>query len=169
MPKSKRLSDDQMQELSAARKNNKGKSAEKRLKALLLYGEGFKRSEIADKTGFVKTYITELAGKYRRGGIEAIVGNHYKGNRRNLSFDQEAALLEPFKERAALGQMVEVSEIEKAYEKACGHSLENSSGQIYRVLKRHGWRKVMPRSKHPKKATEAEIEASKKLSPWSES
>ncbi|MCI8758540.1 MAG: winged helix-turn-helix domain-containing protein [Oscillospiraceae bacterium] len=35
--------------------------------------------------------------------------------------------------------------------------------QIYCVLHRHGWRKVMPRSKHPKKASEDEIAASKKL------
>ncbi len=31
------------------------------------------------------------------------------------------------------------------------------------VLKRKGWRKVMPRSKHPKKASPEAIEASKKL------
>ena len=30
------------------------------------------------------------------------------------------------------------------------------------VQKRHNWRKVMPRSKHPQKADEEEIEASKK-------
>ncbi|MDE7249890.1 MAG: winged helix-turn-helix domain-containing protein, partial [Lachnospiraceae bacterium] len=33
---------------------------------------------------------------------------------------------------------------------------------IYCVLKRHGWRKVMPRSRHPKKASEEVIETSKK-------
>ena len=160
MPKKHSLSDGQMLELGDARKANKDKNIDSRLKALLLYGQGMKHHVIAAKTGFVATYITELARKYRNNGIEAIVGNHYKGNRRNLTFAQEAALLEPFKERAALGQMVEVSEITRTYEEACGHSLENSSGQIYRVLKRHGWRKVMPRSKHPKKAGEAEIEAS---------
>lgn len=52
--------------------------------------------------------------------------------------------------------------IEIAYEKAVGHHI--SSGQIYRVLWRHGWRKVMLRSKHPKKASEEVIEASKKSS-----
>jgi hypothetical protein len=31
------------------------------------------------------------------------------------------------------------------------------------LLERHDWRMVMPRGKHPKKASEAEIEASKKL------
>lgn len=31
------------------------------------------------------------------------------------------------------------------------------------MLERHGWRKVMPRSKHPQKASEEAIEASKKI------
>ena len=31
------------------------------------------------------------------------------------------------------------------------------------VLERHGWRKVMPRSKHPQKASDEAIEASKKI------
>ena len=56
--------------------------------------------------------------------------------------------------------MVEISEIAKAYQAAVDHPVSN--GQIYFVLHRHGWRKVMPRSKHPKKASEEEIAASKK-------
>lgn len=48
-----------------------------------------------------------------------------------------------------------------AYEERVGHSI--GSSQIYRVLERHGWRKVMPRSKHPKKASEEVIAISKKL------
>ena len=163
MPKKHKLSDDQMAELKEACKANRDKNVDKRLKALLLYGEGIKHSIIADKTGFVTTYITELAGKYRKNGITAIASNNYQGNRRNLTFDQEAALLLPFKEKASKGQMVEINEITRAYEQATGKSLEKSNGQIYYVLARHGWRKVMPRSKHPKGAAEAEIEASKKL------
>ena len=169
MSKKHKLSDEQMLELKEARKSNKDKNVDNRLKALLLYGEGVKHSAIADKTGFVTTYITELAGKYRRNGITAVAGNNYKGNRRNLTFDQEATLLLPFKEKAAKGQMVEISEIVRAYEQATGKSLEKSNSQIYYVLARHGWRKVMPRSKHPKSATEVEIETSKKLTPLSES
>ncbi len=56
---------------------------------------------------------------------------------------------------------VSVHDIETAYREAVGHSIGTS--QIYYVLHRHGWRKVMPRSKHPKKASDEVIEASKKL------
>jgi DNA polymerase-1 len=36
-------------------------------------------------------------------------------------------------------------------------------GYVYRVLERQDWRRVMPRSRHPKAADEATVEASKKL------
>ena len=75
--------------------------------------------------------------------------------------EDEAALLGPFREKAEKGQIVEVSEIKASYEQAVGHTIGGS--QIYYVLRRNGWRKVMPRGKHPKKASEEAIEASKKL------
>ena len=53
------------------------------------------------------------------------------------------------------------SQLISSYEQAVGHRTGGS--QIYYVLRRHGWRKVMPRSKHPKKASEEVIETSKKL------
>lgn len=103
--------------------------------------------------------MTRLVAKYRDKGIEAIAGNHYGGNRRNMSVSEEAAILAPFKERAEKGELVEISEIAKAYQATVDHPVSN--GQIYFVLHRHGWRKVMPRSKHPQKASEEEIAASK--------
>ena len=63
--------------------------------------------------------------------------------------------------------MVSVRDIETAYQEAVGHSI--GTGQIYYVLRRHGWRKIMPRSRHPKKASEEVIETSKKLKPESAS
>ena len=156
------ISEEQIGELEKARKKNKDKNVEKRLKALLLCAGGKKRGEIAQETGFEKTYISKLVSKYYNEGIASIVENHYPGNHRNLSFAEEEALLEPFKKAAEKGQIVEVSAIKRAYEEAIGRPLK-SHGQIYYVLKRHGWRKVMPRSKHPNKASEEAIEASKKL------
>ena len=78
-----------------------------------------------------------------------------------MSAEEEAALLEPFQAEAENGQIVEVSKIKAQYEEAVGHSIGGS--QIYYVLERNGWRKVMPRSKHPKKASEEVIATSKKL------
>lgn len=160
-----RYTDEDRAIIAAARKANKDKRAEKRLYALELRASGKSIAEAAKIAGFNSAHITRLTAKYQKGVIEAISGNHYGGNRRNMSIEDEAALLEPYRKRAEEGQVVELSEIEAAYEKAVGHTI--GKGQIYRVLRRQGWRKVMPRSKHPKKADEKAIEASKKLRPKS--
>ncbi len=156
-----KITEEQKNEIIEARRKNKDKRTEDKLKVLFLRTEGFKAKEISEATGFHLAYICTIVSKYFHGGIEAIVGNHYRGNRRNMSFKEEGALLEPFMEQAAKGQIIDTAELEKRYEEAVGHRI--GSGQIYRVLKRHGWRKVMPRSRHPKKASEEVIEASKKL------
>jgi len=156
-----RYTDKDREIITAARKANKDKRAEKRLHALELRASGKSAEEVAVAVGFHASTITRLTEKYVKGGIEAISGNHYGGNRRNMSVEKEAEILEPFRVLAEKGQMLSVDEIKKKYEAEAGHSI--GSGQIYRVLHRHDWRKVMPRSKHPKKASDEEIDSSKKL------
>ena len=156
-----KFSSEEIAAIKAARKNNKDKRADARLKALELRAEGMKSGEVSQATGFHPAYVTTLVAKYRDKGLEAISGNHYGGNHRNMSFEEEAAILAPFKARAEKGELVEISEIKDVYQHAVGHSIGTS--QIYYVLHRHGWRKVMPRSRHPKKASEEVIETSKKL------
>ena len=157
-----KFSEEEIEEIVQARRENKEKRVEARLKALEMRARTVKASEIAELTGFHSAYISQLAAKYKNGGIEAITGNHYGGNRRNMSFEEEAAILAPFRERAAKGEMIEIKEIKASYQAAVDHPI--SVAQIYYVLHRHGWRKVMPRSRHPQKANDATIEASKKLS-----
>lgn len=83
-----------------------------------------------------------------------------------MSLEEESELLDRFQKKAEQGQVLDIREIADAYEKVVGHPV--SRGQIYRVLHRHGWRKVMPRSKHPKKASDEVIATSKKLTSESE-
>jgi hypothetical protein len=78
-----------------------------------------------------------------------------------MSNAQEEAILKEFNETAQLGRIITPSEIKKRYDEVLGR--ETKPTFIYAVLKRHGWRKVMPRSKHPNKASDEVIEASKKL------
>lgn len=152
--------EEEIKAIQQARKENKDKRVEARLKALELRAEGQKAKEITKATGFHPAYVTQLVAKYRDHGLEAITGNHYVGNHRNMSVEEEAEILAPFKAEAEEGKMVAVKEIAKAYQEAVNHRV--SKGQIYCVLHRHGWRKIMPRSKHPKKASKEDIESSKK-------
>ena len=158
---------EEKQEIKAAREKNRDKNVEKRLEVLELRAEGLRNKEISEKTGFHTQYITVLVSRYKANGLSSITENHYHGNRRNLSYEEEAAVLEPFCQAARAGKMVSVHDIKTAYQEAVGHSI--GSGQIYYVLRRHGWRKIMPRSRHPKKASEEVIETSKKLKPESAS
>jgi len=57
--------------------------------------------------------------------------------------------------------VIVAKDIKKAFDEKLGR--DTGRGYIYMVLERNGWRKIMPRSKHPKKADDATIEASKKL------
>ena len=161
MAKSYAIYQSQLLEIQAARKKNRNKNIERRLYVLVMRAEGKSLEEISEKTGYHISTASKLIARYMRDGISAIAENHYKGNRRNMSFEEEAAILAPFIERAERGEMVDIKEIAAAYQKAVPHKVSDT--QIYYVLHRHGWRKVMPRSRHPKKASEAAIEASKKL------
>ena len=161
MAKSYAISQSQLVEIEAARKKNRNKNIERRLYVLVMRAEGKSLEEISEKTGYHISTASKLIARYMRDGISAIAENHYKGNRRNMSFEEEAAILTPFIERAKRGEMVDIKEIAAAYQKAVPHKISDT--QIYYVLHRHGWRKIMPRSRHPKKASEEAIEASKKL------
>ena len=160
------FTEEQIQEITNAAKANKRKVVDRRLRALLMRAKGNKLAEIAQATGYSFSNITKLVRTYREGGVAAIAENHYGGKHRNMSYEEEAALLKPFEKEAEAGRMVEISEIKAAYQEAVGHSVETA--QIYYVLHGHKWRKVMPRSRHPKKASEEVIETSKKLTPESQ-
>lgn len=152
---------EQMSEIKQARKKNRDKRVEAKLKALAMRGEGASAKEISDATGFHPAYVSTLVSKYIHNGMKAITGNHYGGNRRNMTFEEETAFLEQFIDDADGGQITDVSAIKAAYDEKIGH--ETGHGQIYYVLHRHGWTKKMPRSKHPKSADREAVEASKKL------
>ena len=150
--------------IEEARKVNRDKQTEKRLKVLSMRCDGKTLEEIARVSGFHRSHVSNLIRKYFEEGLASVAEKHYTGNRRNMSMEEEA-FLEPYRGQAEQGHMLDVGEIAAAYEKKVGHRI--GSGQIYRVLQRHGWRKVMPRSKHPKKASKEVIAASKKLKPES--
>lgn len=158
-----KISKENVAEIKEYRKKVKDKNIDRRLYALQLLGEGHKPKEISEKLDADKRQISLWAKNFcERGGIEGFVKKPGGRFRENMSYEDEANLLEQFKTQAEKGQIIEISEIKKEYDKRLGR--KTNPRQIYAVLSRHNWRKVMPRSKHPKKADEEAIEASKKLS-----
>jgi len=160
MPKTYGFEAAQQEEIKAALKKVKEAKLSLKLQVLDLRTRGYKNAEIAQITGYSKSRVSAIVCTYAKQGIGYFLQENRKsGNRRNMSYEEEAKLLAQFEELAQAGQIVETGEIKKVYEDKVGHRIGGQ--QIYLVLARHGWRKVMPRSKHPKKASDEAIEASK--------
>ncbi|NEO74587.1 winged helix-turn-helix domain-containing protein [Moorena sp. SIO3H5] len=119
--------------------------------------------EIALHIGVSKGFVRKVIQQYNRQG-EIGLSTPGKGGRHNcyLSWEQEKELIDSFKEKACLGQVATAIQIKFAYEKECGFIVHKTT--IYRLLKRHQWRKIVPRPSHPKKDPNA-IEQFKKTFP----
>jgi transposase len=78
-----------------------------------------------------------------------------------MSLEQERSFLQPFFARAAKGEIATAQDIQRAFEAQVKHAVHISS--IYRLLERHGWRKLVPRPRHPKANPEAQAVFKKTL------
>ena len=151
----------QKHEIRAALKKCKDTKALKRLQALDMRSRSKSNREISEALGFHEQHITVLVTRYFNEGLIAILKDKRTTNNRRMGFETEEQFLEQFCELAEAGQLVTVESIQKAFEETTGRPVDSSS--IYRLLARHGWRKVKPRPRHPGAASEEEINSSKKL------
>lgn len=165
MPKTYAITHNDMNAIEELRKKNKDKQVDKRLHAVQLRGKGMNNKAIAVQLETSSDMVSRWISAFAKCGVSALLPRPRPGRPTNISFAEEAKLLAKFASKAESGQIVEVSDIKAAYQEKVGHAI--SSGQIYYVLKRHNWRKIKPRSRHPKKASPEAIEASKKLTPES--
>lgn len=157
----KQYSEEQKDEIIKAYKSCKKAKEQKRLLCIKLrVCEGYKTKQISEITGYTPTFVDEIISRYNRLGLPDIFIKKQVGNRRNLSCEAEMDFLKTFYKQAEAGQMLIISDIQTAYEKLVGKQVPKAT--VYNMLHRNGWRKVMPRSKHPKKASNEAIEAYKK-------
>lgn len=110
---------------------------------------GSSAAQIAQLLGWSTATVHVMHSRWAREG-EGLFDIRARGGRRHqyLDVEQERALLAPFVQRAEDGGMLKVGEIRKAYEERTGRLVAPST--VYRLLDRHGWRKVVPRPRHPK-------------------
>lgn len=106
-------------------------------------------AQIAKHCGVSTTTVHHLISAYNRRGVEA-VETPGKGGRRYqyLTLEREQQFLAPFFAQARVGSISTAAQIKQAFEKQVGHEVAEST--IYRLLDRHGWRKLVPRPIHPK-------------------
>ncbi len=86
-------------------------------------------------------------------------GNWGGRRRQTLSLYEEAQFLAEWLEKAEQGGVLVVPPIHKALEQRLGRAVAAST--VYRMLARHGWRKVEADTCHPKQNIEAQEEFKK--------
>jgi len=105
--------------------------------------------DIAECVGVSKSLVAKTIANYNKGGIQAIQVKRADGRYRSyLSIEEEERFLEPLYQKAKQGMCVTAEDVKKAYEKHIGRTVHKTT--IYRILRRRGWRKIVPRRKHPK-------------------
>ena len=110
---------------------------------------GLSADKVATAIGWHAGSVRKLQARYLREG-EAVLKGTGRGGRyyQNLTLEDERQLLQDFLAQSEKGGILEVSRVKAAYEKVLGRKVPKST--IYRMLARHGWRKVVPRPRHPK-------------------
>jgi transposase len=136
------------EQLSEALKQAKTKAEFQRIQCLWLrVSLGLNADQVATALGWQPTSVRRLQAQYLKEGEQMLQAVGRGGRRnQNLTVEQERQLLTGFSTQNKEAGMLEVSQIKRVYEELIGHAVPKST--VYRMLARHGWRKIGPRRRH---------------------
>lgn len=137
----------------------------KRAQCVYLRSEySYNPKHISEITGLSVSRVNDIHSLYKKHG-EQIIYLQERGGRNNyhMSKDEELRFLEKYQSKSLNGAITTISTIHKDLEMTLSRNLHKSG--IYKMLKRNGWRKIMPRPQHPDH-NQAEIDTFKKTSPY---
>jgi transposase len=127
------------------------KAPYQRLQCVWLAAQGQSAEQIAQALGWHPNSVRRVQHRFEREGEAALLGAPVGGRRHEyLTEAEEARLLEPLLAEAERGGVLVATAVKAVYEHAVGRRVPKST--IYRLLARHGWRKITPRPRHPKQA-----------------
>ena len=133
---------------------------------LLVADDALEGDEIADRLGRSPRFVDEWVGRYRRGGLAALIPHKPKGATAKL----DAAQVERLKARLDAGPLpadgvctLRGKDVIRILEAEFG--VKHSIGTIYKVLHRIGYSCLSPRPRHEKNDPAA-IEAFKERAPF---
>ena len=114
----------------------------------------------ARQLGLSRSSVNHVVATYNRLGPAALAPTprRAKAPGAYLSRAEEAAFLARFGARADRGELSVARPLRRALEARLGHPVHPRT--IERLLARHGWRKVVPRPRHPK--ADAAVQATHK-------
>jgi transposase len=150
MRKPQPLKPESKERLSLLLKKSETKLEFQRIQCLWLRSSlGLSSQDIATAIGWNPSSVRRIQASYLKEGETALLVNDRGGrHRENMSIEEEKELLEPFFREAKKGKVLVVKEIKLSYEDKVGYKVAKST--IYRMLVRHGWRKISPGPHHPK-------------------
>jgi transposase len=122
----------------------------RRIQAVLIRAvDDIPSERIAVMVGLSVATVRSLHSQFLRNGAACLMDRPGRGGnrRRNLDDETEKRILAGFIERSKVGCILNVGEIRVAIEAAIGRPVATST--IYRLMIRHGWRKVAPTSASP--------------------
>jgi transposase len=107
--------------------------------------------QIASILGVSRATVPRMQKTFRTqfGGPTSAPPRNWGGRRRQLmSPAEEEVFLQPWLDQASSGGMVVVSPIRAALAQHLNKTI--AASVVYKLLARHGWRKVAPDTRHPK-------------------
>lgn len=119
----------------------------KALSAILVAEHGFDAQQAASILGSSRRTVFRDRKNIR---TQDDISKNTWGGRRNssMTIEEEQEFLSQWQLQAEIGGVLTVPPIHAALVKRLGHDIPMST--TYRLLARHGWRKVQPDTKHPK-------------------
>jgi len=118
-------------------------------------------SQIALHLGLATQTVHNVIAQYNKRGPQTLEGPGKGGRyRAYLALEEEAEFLRQYREKALTGQIATAAQIQEALEKRLGHPVHKTT--VYRMLKRHGWRKLVPRTVHIKRDAQKQEDFKKK-------
>lgn len=109
--------------------------------------------------GVSRASVPRLQQRFREGIQPAARPSRSWGGRRRamMSLEEEQAFLAPWVEQARGAGVLVVSPLRAALAEKLGRK-KVAASVVYRLLARHGWRKVAPDTRHPKSDPAAQAE-----------
>jgi transposase len=105
--------------------------------------------ETASLLGVSRATVHRLQTRFRRKSCGTFVGKSHGGRRHVLMRrEEEEAFLAPWAEQAKEGGILVVSVMRADLSQRLGRPV--AASVLYRLLARHGWRKIAPDTRHPK-------------------
>jgi transposase len=136
-----------------------------RWQAIFLTSKGLTSEVVAEYVGTTKGTVHQWVHQYNHNGPNGILLQGRGGRRFGLlTLEEERNLLEQVRSKAEQGRILTACAIKFHIEEKTGK--EVSEDYLYDVLHRHEWRKVMPRSRHPKADSAKQEEFKKNSRSW---